>query len=87
MSVEELWEAYQYMRADPKGRCPCNCSWDGTLWLLANTPDVEVWEHTSREYTTAENNDWIHFSAGWRHDGNNPYGRRDGTWVDRHVRR
>ncbi len=83
MSVEDLWEAYQTMRGDPEGRCPCGCSWLGTLWLLADTPDARVWEHTSSTWETAAENDWRHYSAGWRHDGANPYGSRDGTWVNR----
>lgn len=83
MTVEELWEAYQTMRADPEGRCPCGCTWNGKLWMYADVPETRVYEHTSKEWTTAENNDMIHFMAGWRHDGNNPYGSRDGTWVDR----
>ena len=83
MTVEELWEAYQTMRSDFEGRCPCGCSWNGKLWLLAKRPDAWVWEHTSKTFETAAENDWRHFAAGWRHDGKNPYGSRDGTWVDR----
>lgn len=83
MTVEELWVNYQTMRADPEGKCPCGCSWNGKLWLLSEAPYTVVWEHTSKTWEVAAENDWRHYSAGWRHDGKNPYGSRDGTWVDR----
>ena len=81
MTVEDLWEAFQVELETE--RCPCGCSWRGELWMYRDAPDTRVYEHTSKEWCTALQNHWIHYSAGWKHDGRNGYGSRDGTWVDR----
>jgi len=85
MTVEDLWALFE--EELETGRCGCGCSWDGGLWLYRAQQfwDQGCYEHTSRTMETYAENHWRHFSAGWKHDGRNGYGSRDGTWKDRRV--
>jgi hypothetical protein len=77
-TVERLWEWFAFTLA--RGWCPCGCTFDITLHIHWDDDDGEVYDHTSGLVTTYLDNLWVHFSAGWRHDGRNPYGSRDGTY-------
>lgn len=72
-------------------RCPCGCSWDGTLWEHRDDPDALMFDHLDMDtldptpVTRAENH-FRHFCR-WGHDGANPYGgKREAlpTWKGRH---